>query len=245
MASLAEIEFTEYFKIRTNEIDINKKIKIPALVQIMQEASMSNAIKLKVSVWDLEEKSLSWVLVKKEIIIKRLPILGESIEVTTYPSGMDRLFAYRDFIVKDASGQVIVTASSVWILMNTITRKIVAPEVKIPSPTNIEVLPRPTNKITRVVNPEIKTNFNVNWYDLDWNKHVNNVFIIKCILEGLPDERIQSGIIKKLNIQFKAESFWKDKLTSNYQTKNSCTSNHSITRDHDEKLVAQAEIEWK
>ena len=245
MPGLEEIGFKETFKIRTNEIDVNKCIKIPSLIQLLQEASMSNAINLKVSVWDLEDQALSWVLVKKEINIIKLPKLGDIIEVITYPSGMERLFAYRDFIVKNEAGQVIVTASSTWILMNTNTRKLVIPEFKIPLPTNIEPLKRPSFNFTRIGESSLKRTFEVNWHDLDWNQHVNNVFLLKCIIEGCPDDILTEGNIKNIRIQYKTESFWKDKLISNYYSTDSSRSSHSITRASDEKIIAIAEIDWK
>lgn len=245
MTDLKNIGFTESFKIRTHEIDINKRIKIPALIQLLQEASMSNAIKLGVSVWDLEDDSLSWVLVKKEINILRLPTLGETITVITYPSGLERLFAYRDFIVKDESGKALVTASSTWILMNTQTRKVVLPNFDIPTPSDITPLARPNVKFPKIEDFELQTNFVVNWHDLDWNEHVNNVFIIKCILEGCPDKLLQDGALKTIKIQFKMESFWKDELTSNFKALDDNHTLHTITRKRDDKIIAMAELFWK
>lgn len=245
MPDLEEIGFTESFKIRTHEIDINKRIKISALVQLLQEASMSNAIKLGVSVWDLEGQSLSWVLVKKEINITRLPFLAETITVVTYPSGLERLFAYRDFIVKDLNNEVIVTASSTWILMNTETRKIVKPKLSIPTPVDVSPLPRPSFNFTKLDQYELKASFEVNWHDLDWNNHVNNVFLIKRILESSSDELLQSGTLESIKIQFKTESFWKDKLTSNFQSIDNHNTRHSIIRGNDNKVIAIAELTWK
>ncbi len=244
MGTLREIGYIEFFKIRTHEIDINKQIKIPSLVQLLQEASMSNAIKLKVSVWDLEDKSLSWVLVKKRLNINRLPILGETIEVITYPSGFERLFAYRDFIVKDSSGKILVSASSTWILMDTKTRKITSPDLNIPTPTDIEPLPRASFNFSKLNSEIDQTSFRVGWYDLDWNEHVNNVFIFRCVLECLPDNVLQEKKISAINIQFKAESFWKDKLISNVQSVDELNTSHSIIRKEDNKVIALANVEW-
>jgi len=245
MSDIAEVGYTGVYKVRTSEIDIYKKIKIPALIQLMQEASMSNALKLKVSVWDLEDKALSWVLVKKEIHITTLPLLGEKIKITTYPSGLERLFAYRDFIVKDESDNIIVTASSTWILMNTDTRKIVKPELKIPTPSDVIPLARPHLSMPKLDKSILSKSFEVNWHDLDWNKHVNNVFIFKCILDSLPDEKIVNGVIATINIQFKSESFWKDKLTAKYYIGKDGNTFHSVIREKDNKVITLAEISWK
>jgi len=65
------------FPIRTSEIDAQKRIKVDSLIQLMQETSMQNVLSLKLSVWDLEDKALSWGLLKKEIHVHSYPSVGE------------------------------------------------------------------------------------------------------------------------------------------------------------------------
>ena len=43
--------FKATYEIRAGEIDRHKQITIPALMQLMQEASLKHIIKLKASVW--------------------------------------------------------------------------------------------------------------------------------------------------------------------------------------------------
>ncbi|HMQ90547.1 MAG TPA: thioesterase [Flavilitoribacter sp.] len=91
------IGFREQYKVRTYEIDSRKEMNVPALVRLMQEAAMQNVIELKLPVWDLSPKGVSWIL-------NRVPVLGEDITVYTYPSGLERLFTFRDFCVTDSAG---------------------------------------------------------------------------------------------------------------------------------------------
>lgn len=245
MNRLSEIGHVESFKIRTSEIDLNRRIRIPSLIQLMQEASMSNAIQLGVSVWDLEENSKSWVLVKKEIEILELPSLGETIHITTYPSGLERLFAYRDFIVKNDHGKVLAVASSVWILMDIQSRKVVKPEFDIPVPTDVEVLARPTFNLKKPSSKSISKDYRIEWFDLDWNNHVNNVYLLKCFLETTPEDILRSRSIKTMKIQFKSEGLIGDQLICYYEELDHTTSNYSIIRQTDDKIIALAKIEWK
>lgn len=245
MGTLSEIGHSESFKIRTHEIDLNKQIKLTSLLQLMQEASMSNAMDLNVSIWDLEEKSQSWVLVKKEIKIYSLPRLGDTITITTYPSGFERLFAYRDFIVKDNEGIVMAEASSSWILMDIVGRTVVKPKFTIPIPTDVNVLPRPSFNLKKVNDPHTSKDFCINWFDLDWNNHVNNVFLLKCFLESVTEKRIRSQSVKKISIQFKSEGLLYDQLTSHCQEIENNTTAHSMIRNTDNKTIALAQIEWK
>ena len=63
---------TEPFTIRTYEIDNRKQATVPALVKLMHEAAMQNVIDLKLSVWDLEPHQISWVLMRKNLIIHQI-----------------------------------------------------------------------------------------------------------------------------------------------------------------------------
>lgn len=245
MGTLKEIGHQESFRIRTNEIDLNKQLKITSLLQLMQEASMANAMQLNVSVWDLEEMSQSWVLVKKEIRIKALPKLGEKIDVITYPSGLERMFAYRDFIVKAENGDILAVASSVWILMDINSRKIVKPEFTIPTPSDVDILERPKFNLKKKFADGIEKEFTINWFDLDWNKHVNNVFLLKCFLETAPQSKLESQSIEKISIQFKSEGMLSEQLISYCHEIGDNKTSHSIIRKEDEKLIALAQIEWK
>lgn len=206
---------------------------------------MSNAIQLNVSIWDLENQALSWVLVKKEIKIYSLPELGDHITVTTYPSGFEKLFAYRDFIVKDDRDKVYAEASSSWILMNTETRKIVKPDFTIPIPTDVSVLERASFTLKGIDNPIDSKNYQINWFDLDWNNHVNNVFLIKCMLESLPEKTLRSKEVDTIKVQFKSEGLLNDELICSYSEVDINNTSHSITRKSDDKIIALSEISFK
>lgn len=245
MSKLSTIGHTESFKIRTHEIDLNKKLKIPSLLQLMQEASMSNAIQLNVSIWDLEDQALSWVLVKKKIKIYSLPGLGDKITVTTYPSGLEKLFAYRDFIVKDNKNNICAEASSSWILMNTKTRKLVKPDFSIPTPEDVTVLKRAAFNLKPSHNLINSKTFQINWFDLDWNNHVNNVFLMKCMIESLPVQMLQSREIDTINVQYKSEGLLNDELICSYREIEKRNTEHSILRKSDNKTIALAEIVYK
>ncbi|MCB0622180.1 MAG: hypothetical protein KDC41_26495, partial [Saprospiraceae bacterium] len=62
---------TAEYQIRTYEIDSRKQATVTALVKLMHETAMQNVIDMKLSVWDLEPRQISWVLMKKYVNIDR------------------------------------------------------------------------------------------------------------------------------------------------------------------------------
>ena len=169
----------------------------------MQEACMQHVLKLKVSAFDLEERQLTWILLKKSVQILRRPALNEIITIETHPSGFEKILAYRDFKCFDNQGKLIATGASCWGLLNTQTKQLIRfpkdiAEIKSP---DIDYLNRPNLKISPFKEGELIMQHTVNQSDVDWNKHLNNAQLNKLILANISHENI-----KNYHIQFKHEA---------------------------------------
>ena len=246
---LSPIQHTEEFTIRTYEIDNRKIVTVPALIKLMHEAAMQNVLKIKLSVWDLEPHHISWVLMRKQLRIERLPLLGEKIKVITNPSGFEKFFTYRDYRVYDQSEKLIASSSSTWLLMDTQKRKmtripdfILAMNDQMPSPENC--LSRPTGKLPKVETATHTKSYEVNWFDLDFNKHLNNTFIIQWMLEALDNDILSKGILQEIDIKYKQEAQWQDKVLSEVHPLEEGYFLHRLTRIEDGKEIASAQSKW-
>ncbi|MEL6987617.1 MAG: acyl-ACP thioesterase domain-containing protein, partial [Bacteroidota bacterium] len=183
--------YTGNYQIRAYEIDMHKRCTPPALIQIMHEASLMHTIKLGVSVWDLEKQKISWVLRSMHIEINRLPLLNESIKLLTYPSGYQRMFTYRDYYVYDQDDILIASSKTKWVLMDTEQRKFTPFPEAMKALIQLEgkqTLPIPNDKIKKIDIKDYSHRFVVNWYDLDFNQHLNNIVYIKWALQSLSNE---------------------------------------------------------
>lgn len=243
------IGYQSNYEVRTYEIDSRKRMTIPALARLMQEAAMQNVIELKLSVWDLEPHCLSWVLMRKQLQVSRLPVLGERILVTTYPAGFERLFTYRDYRVLSEQGELLAASSSTWLLMDTQSRSmapipehILAFRDKMPPPE--ECLPRPGGRLPRFEEAHSAKNFEVNWHDLDFNEHLNNTLYIQWLLEPLPRERLEGGRLRRLDINYRAECHWQDQVRAEVQHLEGQQYLHRLVRAEDGKELAVARTEW-
>ena len=241
------VKFRGAFTIRTYEVDQNKIATVPALIQLMHEAAMQNVINLKLSVWDLEEKHLSWALMRKNTIIHRLPHLGETIFIETYPTGFERLITYRDYKVYDQQGELIAQTSSAWLLMDTQKRKMVRIpdflyDFELPNPK--EYLPRPTFRAPKFERSDQNHVYTVNWFDLDFNGHLSNVNYVRWLLETMNDEHLQKGTLKELSVAYKLECRWKEEVIAETQELTANSFMHRLKRKSDNKELALALTKW-
>lgn len=237
--------YIKEYEIRGGEIGLDKKIMVPAFVQLLQEASLQHAIALKASIWDLG--NISWVLLSKEINFYQYPGLGEKITIETFPSGVDKIFAYRDYYVYNEKRELIATAPSTWTLMDMDSRSIVKiPEslLEIGYPKGKEFLERCKRKIRIPESLTQPTQHKVNIFHMDWNGHVNNVHYLRFIMESNA-HHLDAYTPKKICIQYKQESLLHDELIvlNNYESKESTF--HKIIRKGSDKSLINCHISWE
>lgn len=234
--------------VRTHEVDKDKKMHVPSMLMVMQEASMQNVLKLKASVWDMEGDQISWVLLRKELIIYERPTLGDKIIITTYPAGFDRVFAYRDFWVKDSNGKILATAGSTWTLLNILTRKMVRIPQKFYSFQTEEkddFLDRPQSRIEILKEVEFIKDYEVGYYDLDWNGHVNNNVLSRLILQSIPHMYHTDKTLSKMTFHIKSECFLDERLQIQFGPGAGDKTLHTIRSENDQRTIVQACCEWQ
>ena len=211
-----DLTHTEFYRVRGYDVDLHKRASIPTIIQMMHDAAMEHVLKLGLSAIELEPLGLGWVLVRQQLQVRTQPALGQAVSVLTRPSGRDRAFAYRDFYLFDDTGNILATASTTWLLMDIHTRRI----ARYPDFINAwldrsqtpDFLPRPGTDFPPVQNPEIVKTFQVNWHDLDFNRHLTNFYYQKWMLESTPPEILENYRLEEYRIQFKGESLLGDTL---------------------------------
>ena len=69
------------------------------------------------------EHNIGWVVMYYLVDIIELPVEGEELTFTTWPSCQDALRATRDFEIRGADGRLMVRATSQWILIDMERRR--------------------------------------------------------------------------------------------------------------------------
>ncbi|WP_420581371.1 acyl-[acyl-carrier-protein] thioesterase [Reichenbachiella sp.] len=196
----------------------HKTIKLPNLLDHMQEAAWFNATKLGFSTIDLMENNITWVMNRMRLEIIRLPEHKEEIKVETWPAAMDKYFTKRDFRVWSQEGELLVEATSNWLVMDINERKLIAvPEyIKeanfIVDRNNVLAI---TDKVKyNAEKTEKEKGILVSWFDIDINDHVNNIKYYQWVLDSLGGEYLDKHHLKKIDITFKHEGKYGDAFIS-------------------------------
>jgi medium-chain acyl-[acyl-carrier-protein] hydrolase len=213
---------TESYRIRITEVDAHSKLTIPALNGLLQEMAWRHSVVAKVSVHELSaQHNISWVLSRLKIWIDRLPNYDETVTVKTYVQDIDKYFYHRDFKVFDQAGNEIIRANSVWGLMDIVRRRITSvPDwmrAITPTDTNEKYVEKVSGKILGISNVETERRFDIRWHDIDSNQHVNNTKYVEWLLESIPTETLNNGTLRSIDMIFKNESVFGDKITTQSQ----------------------------
>ena len=111
-------KFERQFTVETYQTQATGDIHIHTLMQYLQESASEHAHELGFGYDDLKKMDCYWVLVNFKIIINSLPKWREKFLIQTWPSGHDRLKAYREFMGLDSEENILFSASSDWMIID-------------------------------------------------------------------------------------------------------------------------------
>lgn len=107
----------ETFAIRHTEVTRDGAVRIDTIFDYMQEAAANHAANLGCGLAALEERGMMWVLSRLKLAVRRTPHLGECVTVSTWPSGIEKLFATREFVLR-CGEETVAEGSSCWLLLD-------------------------------------------------------------------------------------------------------------------------------
>jgi medium-chain acyl-[acyl-carrier-protein] hydrolase len=260
--------YVQSFTVRTYEVDAAGLLAPHTLCDFLQEVAGTHAATYGLSVEDLLARNLTWVLSRLRVRVSRLPASGERIEIRTWPSGSDRLFALRDFQVMDSEGREIAAAVSAWLILDVAARKPVRPQtvVTLPDATKVarafaadmERLPgldgqapapgksQPTGEAPAPGEAHPAARFPVRFSDIDLNRHVNNASYVQWVAESVGAEVLQAFRLSALDIDFLSETVYGDVVIARALRGGDSSPGflHSLAREGDGKEIARARTGW-
>jgi acyl-ACP thioesterase len=202
----------ETFRVRASEIGPGGTMRLPALLDLFQEAAGNSATSFGWGSDALLAQGKTWVLSRFHLRLRALPSWRDEIAVETWPSGVQRVFALREFRATHADGTLLAEATSAWLLVAVPSKRPLRPPPEIEAiaagtpPRVIEDLfePLPAPGPTAAPGPATR----IGRFDLDLNAHANNVAIFRALLETLPATPTPFD----LETEFKGEAFEGDFL---------------------------------
>ena len=112
--------WVQTFPLRHSEVDRRGVIKLRTVFDLAQEAAANHASAIGVGMRYLAEQRRAWMLSRIRFDFPGdLPRIGDDAAVETYPRGIaGRLFAAREFRLRNQAGTLFAAGTSWWILVD-------------------------------------------------------------------------------------------------------------------------------
>ena len=201
------MKYSQTFTLTDLDVDCFCKLKLSSLLFYAQEVAGKHSALLGADYDTLAQKKLFWAVTRHKVQITRLPSLGETIIVETWPMPTTRVAFPRAMAAYDSQGNELFRSISIWVLMDLENRSMVLPgnsgvnvgglltgnELSVPH----SILPK------ALCNSTQRT---VTYSCLDRNGHMNNTRYLDWVADLLPSSFHREHTPRELLICYASEA---------------------------------------
>lgn len=196
------------YTINSFHVDPKGRARLTALANFLQETAYKHAHSLGLGFQHLAQNNSAWVLSRLRIQVSEYPKWDNEITIETWPCGIEKLFARRDFRIMNKRGDTIGKASTSWLMVNTQTHRPIRIQpdfIKFKTRTD-GIFDSSIEKIN--VDEELfkLSEHKVKYSDLDIVEHVNNVKFVEWCIDALDPDLIMNKSISDFTINFISEA---------------------------------------
>ncbi len=205
----------ERFSVASFDVDSNGRISLSSLFARFQEIAGLHATHLGVGFEELRKLGVAWMLSRITVRIESLPTWRETVTLRTWPKGIDRLFALRDFKVTSDHGEVLAVATTCWLLVDLEKgrpRRIESLNVDLRFPDADHAIKEIPDKIA--VPEELKPIYEkrILFSDLDVNEHVNNAQYVRWVMDCYDPEVLRAKKVKSIQLNYLGQARYGERV---------------------------------
>ena len=195
----------ETLPIRFGAIDKSDRLTLDAVFQFFQEAAICHAENLGVGREDMARTGQVWILSRMSVMVDRRPNYRETVTVRSWPRGGEKLFAIRDYDIRDKDDVPAVSARSGWIILDMEKRRPLRPQSvmdTLPHNEGLDALTSGPAGLEERGNLQKIAERKALYTDVDYNGHVNNVRYIQWIEDALDPQFLERAGKMRLDINY-------------------------------------------
>ena len=205
-----ENKLSQNFIIPCYVTDFSCLLKPASFMDLAQELANVHAQVLGFGYDDLMRTRTAWVLSRMHIHFGTHPRWRQNVTLSTWHKGLDRLFYLRDFQMTDNAGNVLVSATTSWLVIDIDTRRLCRNAEILDAGTACmeNAIDRPCGKVQVPAGvTETKAGeHKVSYSDVDMNGHTNNARYLVWAMDTLDFDSLVSEPVKDVRINFNSET---------------------------------------
>lgn len=237
--------YSEDFTIRSYHVDVNCKLTIQKLCSFFQDIAVNHIIACGVGWGEMQKENIFWVLSRLKVEVDKYPVWRDKITIETWSNGLDGLFAVRHFRVLSENGEQLIKAISLWLIVNTETRRLVRPGYMADFPSyETRLFEENPNKISGVKEPVRFGASKVVFTEVDMNAHMNNVSYIDRIINSFDTEFLVQHKVNEFEINFLKEACPDESIFVQRQEISENEFLCNIVEEVAEKEIVRTRVVW-
>ena len=212
-------EYTLPYLVTSYDADLNRNLRLSALLRIQQEAGEQHLRAGGLSYGTLYDMGFIFVLTRTHLVVRQLPKFGDPpVSCLTWSNGAAGSQFTRSYVLSDSDGHVLTEGCSAFALMDAATYRLLRPSalgetldalphwpdrVSCPPPTKLKS-PDPATFTPAGMRP-------VRHSDIDYNHHLNNTNYADFLFDFYPGgaERL---LPRECTIQFSGQALLGDTI---------------------------------
>ena len=209
---------TRGMKIPLSLCDRTGRLSVPGVFSLFMDMASEHAESLGIGFAPMSERHLFWLTVRTRVRLRRLPALGESVTLTTWPEKAGTLRCDRDYTL--AAGEELLAAGKTeWAVLNIDTgrphpMKDVYPEALAAILTDDTVWADPFARIREDFSGgESFGTYVVRSTDIDVGGHMNNAAYPRMLLGAFSSRELEERRIREMELCFRAPCYEGEELT--------------------------------
>ena len=234
--------YSSNYKIGLDDIGVNNEISNKAILRIMEDVSGFHSASIGYGLFEIETKKRAWMILDWKMKVIKRPKYMDEIKAETWSRKVERLYAYRDFQLKDKDGNIIAIATSRWIFVDTDRRR----PVRLTSDISDLYESEPDKCVFEEEIEDVKCEnylFEKDYYiqrrDIDMNEHMHNLNYLDMAYEILPEDIYKNKVFDNVRIVYKKEIVYGEKVECYYSQEN---DRHIVTAKSNDKINAIIEL---
>ena len=233
------------YTVKLSEIGKGNKATNKTILSYLEDIGGIHSNIAGYGVFEIAQTNLSWILLGWRLQVIRRPKYAQKVKIKTWSKGVVKFYTYRDFEIYDEQGNLIIKASSKWVLLDIEKGKIVRiePELmnKYEPEFDKEVFEKlEFDKINEPNEYQFETEYTVRRADIDVNNHMHNLNYIELANEALPEEVYKGALFNDVRITYKKEKKLGDTVKCKYAFQN---DKHIVVVKSNDESVVHAIIE--
>ena len=179
--------YSQKFTVTDVNVDCFGRLKTSMILYFAQEVAGHHFADLAMDYDTMLSRGLFWAITRHKVQITRLPRIGETIRVETWPMPTTRVAYPRSVVAYDQEGCECFRAISLWVLMDLDKRSMILPGksgISVTGTLRGMELDTPSGLVAKELRNHMSRT--VRFTDLDRNGHMNNTRYLDWIDDLLP-----------------------------------------------------------